>query len=73
MQVDKVLQEIMAREGLSFTDVSKKLGMTRTYISTILKKGSIKYETVERICDACGYDVVVKAVSRIDGFEFDLN
>lgn len=72
MQVDKELQDIMARERLSYTDVSLKLGMSRGYVSTALQKKSMKLETVEKICDACGYDLIVKAVSRADGFEFDL-
>ena len=72
MQVGKVLREIMARENLSYADVSRKLGMDRNYISVVLGK-SLKLETVEKICDVCGYDLSIKAVSRIDGYEFDLS
>lgn len=72
MQVAKILKDIMERENLSYADVSRKLGMERRYVSTVLRKSNLKIETVEKICDACGYDLSVVATSRIDGFTFNL-
>ena len=73
MRVSQMLREMMAREKLSCAELSRKLGYQRTYMNAMLNQNTFKLETIERICDACGYDLSIKAVSRVDGFEFDIN
>ena len=72
MQADKVLREIIAREGLSPTRVSVEMGHARNYINTFYStKRMPQVDTMAAILDACGYDL--QAISRDDGFTFTID
>ncbi len=72
MRADKVLREIISKEGLSATEVSKRIGKTRQYMTTLFSHHRIpQADTMARICDVVGYDLLVR--SRDDGYEITID
>lgn len=69
MRADKVLRAILKRESITYMAASRKMGRTESYLGSIISKGTIpRVDSMARICDALGYDLLAR--SRDDGFEF---
>jgi len=72
MRADKVLREILAREGLTPIQASRRIGRNQNYIASLLYKKTVpKISTYAGILYELGYDLVAK--SREDGFEFHID
>lgn len=69
MHVIKVLEDILAREGLRPPVLSAEMGKGRTYINSLLnRRDSVpNLDTVIAILDACGYDLIAR--NRADDSE----
>lgn len=72
MRADKVLREILSREGLSPVQASRKIGHNQNYLASIFYKKTVpKVSTYAGILYELGYDLVAR--SREDGFEFHIS
>jgi len=72
MRADKVLREILAREGLTPIQASRKIGHNQGYMAAIFSKKTVpKVSTYAGILYPLGYDLVAR--SREDGFEFSID
>lgn len=72
MRADKVLKAILAKEGISSIQASRKIGKSDAYLSSIIAKGtSPGVSTMAGICDVLDYDLLVR--SRNDGFELTID
>lgn len=68
MQAIKVLPAILARENVSSTEISRRMGKGRTYLSAVISSGRTpQMDTLVTILDACGYDLIAR--NRADGTE----
>jgi transcriptional regulator with XRE-family HTH domain len=50
----KKLKEFLSIQGISLTEVAKRLGMSQQALSSLLSSNNVKSGTVEMICDAVG-------------------
>jgi DNA-binding phage protein len=65
MKIQKVLREIIAKEGLTFYRVSKDLGIDYASLYRSLQdKGDPKWSTIEKILKYLGYEVRAIRMSR---------
>lgn len=72
MRADKVLRAILDKEGVSTIQASVTMGKSKGYVSAILStKAMPKTDTMAKVCDALGYDLIAR--SREDGYEFTID
>lgn len=72
MRADKVLLAIIAKEGLTDSEVSSRIGKSPRYLDSIRYRHAMpKTDTMATVCDAIGYDLLVR--SRDDGYEIEID
>ena len=71
MDATEIVREILAREGITGTSLSARLGKSYRYISNKLTQRNMHTNVFAQICDVLDYDVIVR--SRYDGAEFYLS
>lgn len=55
------LRTMVVRSGRTKVQISKDLGVSESYISALISRGSIPLvDTLARVADACGYDLSVE-------------
>ncbi len=68
MDAREVTLSMIQDSGMNDRQVSIKLGMSPRYLSNIIYRGSRpNSDTLARVADACGYDLLVRR--RIDEME----
>lgn len=68
----QVIRDMLAREGVTARDVSRRMGRHDAYLSVTLNRGSVpRTDTFAKMADALGYDLVV--VNRDDGHEMRID
>lgn len=72
MQADKVLRAILAREGFTPIQASRKIGKNPNYLAVLFTKGTIpKVSTYSEICYQLGYELIARSIN--DGYEFHID
>lgn len=72
MRADKVLKTIMDREGISAAEMSRRLGKSRLYMSTIFNNQRVPtVGTITRVCEELNYELLVRSCD--DGFEITID
>ena len=61
MNALNTIREVLRREGISASQVSRSMGRNRSYVSILLNHNDTPNASVFiRILDACGYDVIAR-------------
>jgi len=61
MEVGVAVQHVISHSGKPAVAVSREMGMSQNYVTNIITRGSIpRLDTFARICEACGYEVVLQ-------------
>ena len=62
MNTMKVMREILKMENLSLAEASAKVGRSDTYFGSVLnQRKSIGSNVLAEICDAFGYELVIRS------------
>lgn len=65
MSVTDAIAEVLDRSGYSQRELSGTLGMSESYLSSLLyRKSSPTVARLIRVCDVLGYDVVLEPRDR---------
>lgn len=55
-----VIKEILAKEGMNQQQLADNAGMIRQGVSQALTNSSSRYETIKRLVEALGYEIVIR-------------
>lgn len=61
MKASEAIKTMLEESGLTGTEVSRRLGKTRKYMSTIVSTNRIpQLDTLAKMADSMGYQVVIR-------------
>ena len=72
MNANDAALEMISDSGIPMPTLSRTMGRDRTFLITTVGRGNIpRADTLSKIADACGYDLVLRR--RIDEYEITID
>lgn len=72
MNTTNAVRALLARSGLTSYKVSRGLGRHSSYVSTMLRRGSVpSADLLAQMADVCGYDLRLISRDGLDSITID--
>lgn len=71
MDTHAAIRHMVKASGLSAYQVSRDIGRTLSYVSTVLQRAATTTDTMADIAHACGYRLILASEDGKDSIELD--
>lgn len=60
MTIPKIIRTILEQEGISQTEMGRRLGLSKQAVNNLLSREDMRMSTVLHILHAIGYDFIIE-------------